>query len=497
MKGGNKVIISYEDLSNPKVDEIIAHEVSLKTKVEPKPHEKKIKKVDRRWLLFAAVAVIGALIIWGVVGVFNHILSPKDRNIEIGNSQYVLSKEAQKYLKILTTSDYEKLRSVIIIEEPHYSIEGQVSLFKGLEVLFRENPGLVDKTIFLSEGLPSGQHLNIKPLLEVESNPDERLIREVLSSFLIPGYIAYEWKYKKKIPIIGIENRKLYKLCAKLWVEAQKRQEFLKLWEYTVFCRNENIANLLIELTEFYENPILFVGGLHLKHDESPYQESKYNGFGNIMTSEDSVYLCDFKNLGIYNYLKKEKIGYTFLVATSNNQESSRDQERNIKRYIELFKAQQNEDYNRYIEYLISEKTNAVTVIPSTEAAARFVEASANSQDKGKDENEDNDKDKNEDSEKNSDDSNKGKDNNGNHNDPPREATRDGDKIEEGKDLSEKEASEKVGNGQDVIANSKEQAEKIARDASDGKDPIHEEPHKPGFKPHYHNNHHGKGHVFY
>lgn len=394
MDNENKIKITYDELNDAKVDQALAQQLSAKKRkdaIATLSIKWKNSFIYKKWLYLLLAGSFGLLLFWGLVTLSNSISTPKDRSIEIGNTKYLLSKEAQKYFTVYDVSDYEKTRSVIIIEEPHYSIEGQFSLYKGLEVFFKDNPSLINKTIFLSEGLPSDQPISVKPLVDVNSNPDENLIRNVLESFLITGYIAYEWKYQKNIPIVGIEDNNLYQLSARLWVEIQNDkndQQVVALWNNTVVARNKSIANTLIVKTREYENPILFVGRLHLRKLSNDFGNSKPDS-RNIPTigSGELASLNGTDNLGIYDYLKNEKIGYTFLTAISKS-ESPKDIERNINRYTDLFKAQQKGDYGGYIRSLINEKNSikTVTVSPSTQAAAQYVAASANNKysDKGK-----------------------------------------------------------------------------------------------------------------
>ncbi|MFH0863804.1 MAG: hypothetical protein V1858_01795 [Candidatus Gottesmanbacteria bacterium] len=90
---------------------------------------------------------------------------------------------------------YESSSSVLIVQEPHDSLIGQFNLYKGLEIFFKDNPSLVSKTIFLAEGYPANQLISMLPLIEQELHPSDTLIREVLGTFLITSYMAYEWKH--------------------------------------------------------------------------------------------------------------------------------------------------------------------------------------------------------------------------------------------------------------------------------------------------------------
>jgi len=387
MSVNNKIKITYDDLKDPKVDEVITEQIALKRKKGISDDLKKgwVSFINKKWLYLLIAGLIGTVLVWGLLKAVVSLTTPKDRIITVGTENYVLSKEAQKYLKVYEVSDYKKTTSVIIIEEPHFSLESQFSLYKGLEVFFRDNPALINKTIFLSEGLPSNQPISVQPLIDVNPSPDEELIKEVLSTFLITGYIAHVWKYQNKIPIVGIEDKNIYLLSSRLWVEIQYNkddQKKITLWNFTVAARNKSIANTLIEKIRTYQNPILFVGGLHLrKQSDNDFQRIKYNNLESLLSSEELVLLNATENFGIYDYLKQEKIGYTFIVPIPNNFESPKDSEKNINKYTELFKSQQNGDYSGYIETLISERSlnKSVTVAPSTQAAAQYLAASANS----------------------------------------------------------------------------------------------------------------------
>lgn len=318
-----------------------------------------------------------------------------DTKVAIGTSFYTLSEEAQKYLKQDVISDYESLKSILIIQEPHQSVEGQFSLYKGLEVFFRDNPTLVDQTIFLAEGHPASQQISVQSLIDADSNPNEDTIRETLSTFLITGYMAYEWKYQQGIPIVGTENDYFYDLSRVLIVKISEGKTFYTIenedgratdipydipWGFSVVARNKSIAQALIEHSRKYENPTLFVGGLHLeKQDSSEFDFSKFVGTWPWQVSPFGQWaryhvLDDVENLGLYDYLKKEKIGFTLLNPFGVEQDSGDD-----TTYTTLFKMQrqaeeQGKDYKEYLQWFLKRDSNeGVTVRPSPEAAAEFV----------------------------------------------------------------------------------------------------------------------------
>lgn len=311
------------------------------------------------------MGIIGFIVIASLYAIFPH-----DQTIKIGTSDYLLSAEAQQYLEIADQSNYPADKYVIIIEEPHYDPVGQYNLYKGIEVFMRDNPSLVNKTVFLAEGVSSNENISVEPLVDVDSNPSDEKVKTVLDSFLITGYIAYAWKYNNNIPILGIENKTIYDASANLWVEGNDNfsTETQNLWEYTVVSRNKNMAKTLINNTQKYKNPILFVGGLHLDSmDRDTFKSSK--------NSAHTSNLIGTENKGIIDYLEEEKIGYTFIQAKGPRFTSSEDE----SRYLKLFRAQQSGDYNSYIELIIDEENEGVTVAPSTKAAAKYLATSSGS----------------------------------------------------------------------------------------------------------------------
>jgi len=294
--------------------------------------------------------------------------------IEIGTSQYLLSAESQSFLDpARITSEYEKTRSVLIINEPHESLAGQINLYKFLEVFFSDNPTLIKKTIFLSEGFPYGKPVSLDPLKKVEPFPNEDTIRTVLGSFLITGYMAYEWKYQYGIPIVGIEDPVLYKLGSKLTTfrfsrQPSKNDQFFQ--NVSIVARNESMARTLIEATTAFENPMLFVGSGHLSSEigEEHRKQLFTPGGGVSVPQQDLNILTTTSNKSIHSYLEEVRIGYTLI--DSSGQATAVDAEI----YSKLFEIQQTENYEEYINWLLSSRrTITTTTKPSPEAAAGFL----------------------------------------------------------------------------------------------------------------------------
>lgn len=327
------------------------------------------------------------------------------------------SPEAEGYLKASMTPRYECSRRVLISNEPHSDKEGQLNLYKFLDVFFRDNPTLVRRSIFLAEGYPVNQQLSLQPLIEAEPNPSEELIREVLDSYLITGYMAYEWKHQKGIPIIGIENETLYYLAEDLLSKDPEGVDFVrkdhdgKTWTFTTRCvmgfvlraRNRSMASTLIEMSKIYKNPMLFVGASHLIDPDFDSDATAAKKWGWIFNSvkfyqasrleqlenegeykEMGIWgrffpreIIDFENLSITGYLEREKIGYVF-ISTTDIISTTNNKEEDTSTYERLFRAQQKGDYKEYVDWLISERgarRGVTTVRPSPEAAALLVNA--------------------------------------------------------------------------------------------------------------------------
>lgn len=277
----------------------------------------------------------------------------RDIYIEIGNTQYFLSPETQKYLNSDIKSAYDHKTSVLIVGEPHFSIEGQFNLFKGLESFFESNPNLVKGTVFLSEGTKADKSISVQALIKEDPHPTDDTVKQVLSSFMITGYMAYEWKHQRGIPIIGTENEGLYALSSKFASLCMQNSDALyvhrkyedgleydipleRAWDFVVAARNKRIAQILIEKIGKYKNPILFVATGHLKEQRKPSQRrwdniiSKQLGeikmSGVVWNSQYPWYdpkeqwMFRFiednsESFDIHHYLEQAGIGYSFLVA--------------------------------------------------------------------------------------------------------------------------------------------------------------------------------------
>lgn len=307
-----------------------------------------------------------------------HLLQTND-TIEIGTDRYSFTQETQQFFNRAFASTYPKDTSVVILAEPHESSEGHFNLFKGLESFFASNPELVRQTIFLSEGTAANKPISVQALIDEEPHPSDDVIRQVLRSHLITGYMAYEWKHQQSIPIIGTEHEGLYTL-SHLWAsmcrenpnavfQHRKYQDgkehdipLIYAWMFAVAARNKYIAQTFMETAQTYKNPMLFVAEDHvkrvLKGMDKQWVEivkkniinAQYMGFMGMLQFELGVmgeggqYIRvvpkDSELFDIEHYLEQERMGYAFLNPTTMT--VTPEDEKNYKRVFH------NQAHSRY-----------------------------------------------------------------------------------------------------------------------------------------------------
>lgn len=314
---------------------------------------------------------------------------PQPLRLEVADPPLLLSEKAQQYLTLDRVSDYSAARKVLIIEEPHYDQLGQYSLFKGLEIFFADNPQLLaqNQAAFLAEGLPAGEPLSVRPLVNAQPRPTDDLISSVLDSYLIPGYVAYEWKHQRGLPIIGLEDPRLYDLSARLWTEMQNggSASSATLWAQTVAARNTSIVQTLLAQLSRRQLPILFVGGRHLEPlgENERISAQGWDRFEGSAGAAELDYLKRADKHSIEELLRAQGIGFYLLTARGEPVEDEERTQRQIAQYTRLFQAQLQGKVEDYIRALPRD-SSGVTVAPSPAAAAQVVMQQASSGSKGK-----------------------------------------------------------------------------------------------------------------
>jgi hypothetical protein len=305
----------------------------------------------------------------------NERLKFTGNTIEIGRERYNFTQETQQLLIPGFRSPYPKDTSVLIINEPHDSSEGHYNLYKGLTSFFKANPGLARETIFLSEGTEAEKPISMQELIAEEPNPSDQIIRQILQTLTITGYMAYEWKTHQGIPIIGTEDQGLYELSRRFASLCRENPNALFQsikykdgtsrdiplvygWGFAVSARNKRIAQTLIDKVKKYKNPVLFVGAGHMKDPRPPQVAEAMDSFikGRLIDAQymgiQGAFQFPWSNAGnnwwlyrnvnndtetydIEHYLRQARIGYTFLDPKGYDVTSQEDEE-NYKRIFRL-----------------------------------------------------------------------------------------------------------------------------------------------------------------
>jgi hypothetical protein len=305
---------------------------------------------------------------------------PRQQRLNLGGVQVLLSEEAQRYLTLERISDYPASQRVLIIEEPHYEADTQYSLYKGLEILFADNPHLLtgSRVVFLAEGCTAGERLSVRPLVNAAPRPDDGLIGYLLGTYLIPAYVAYEWKHQQGIEIIGLEDPLLYQSSARLWAEMQSNQEMgpAALWPQTVAARNGSMVRTLLAQLERRKLPILFMGGLHMEplSDQDRMSSQRLEQFSGLLRQRELGSLQAADRRSVTEMLQERGIGFYRLVAHSNPLPEEGQREREIAQYARLFQAQLNGEMEGYLRALPGPgEETGVTVAPAPQAAAMLI----------------------------------------------------------------------------------------------------------------------------
>jgi hypothetical protein len=289
---------------------------------------------------------------------------------KLGKQDRVLSKKLQKFFMVTEPQDTGRPNVVLIVGDPHWDSDAQWSLCQGLRVLFDDNPELATKSAFVAEGADAGTTVDVAPLLSGEPTPKSNIVQATLSSYLIGGYIAYDWIEGRAVPVLGAEDPDLYRRSTSLWLAGRN-----DAWSASVAMRNETIASSLLAARAKFDNPILFVGAMHVSAvDEKDFASGKRD-----------VGRAGGKNRGIADWLADAGIGYISLVPVPNP-DKIRDAKL-VRRYKDLMTAQGNGTTDQYVAQFVKdlppaepgdddeeeedEDDGRVTVAPSPALAAK------------------------------------------------------------------------------------------------------------------------------
>ncbi|MBE2260223.1 MAG: ankyrin repeat domain-containing protein [Rhodobacteraceae bacterium] len=268
--------------------------------------------------------------------------------IRVGSDLLLLSTEAQQYLAVMSQGGNELPKSIIIIGEPHQHQLAQWQLYRGLKIFFRDNPKYANRVVFLAEGLARNSNLPMESLIEAEPRPSTCTIRIILDSFLIPGYVAYEWETQRGINIVGVEDSELYQTSVALHLS---KKEIPRL--SVQVSRNKSMAETAIWYLDQSTAPMLFIGGGHLERaDPNAYQRSRLVA-STVLSSSTAKRVDDAQNLGVSDHLAASSVGFVYFESGVGNWNTVRATEN--QNYKTIFSSQASETYDAYVRSFVGD----------------------------------------------------------------------------------------------------------------------------------------------
>lgn len=301
--------------------------------------------------------------------------NPRDRVLELGPARLRLSPQTQNFLALDGESQYACTRRVLIVEDPHANAQDQYAVMKGLECLLSDNPSIAGdgQVVSLAEGCRAYTVLSCRPLIEADKHPSDSLISGVLGTYLIPGYVAFEWKHQYGIPIVGTEDPVLYEISARVWT--QLRIDSLPvhrgIWPQTVAARNSSMALVILNQLNLRACPILFVGGMHMATlpPFASLDDAAWHEAARILSPGELGRMRSAKTLGIADLLRERRVGL-YLLSAQTDVSSGQESDGDWHRYESLFRAQLSRNLDAFLANL---RKNGVTVAPCPEAAAQIL----------------------------------------------------------------------------------------------------------------------------
>lgn len=296
--------------------------------------------------------------------------------VKLGAEDCVLTGNCQRFLMVTERLQGDSGQTILIVQDPHWDADAQWALCQGLRVLFYDNPRLAGKSAFLLEGKSAWTALDASPLTAWAPSPLPETVKMVLGTFLINGPIAFEWIGGTSIPMFGTEQKEFYEKSADLWLS--KKED---AWTATVALRNRQIAASVIEARRKYDNPMLFVGGMHLLAVEAETFRSVSGELAGLAGGADR------RNRGVAEWLRDANVGYVYLEPAPSF-ECSEDPKL-LARYRALMAAEREGTTAQYVARLAGElsgkapaatpepRPGGTTVAPDPVAAAAFLSAVA------------------------------------------------------------------------------------------------------------------------
>jgi ankyrin repeat protein len=323
-------------------------------------------------------------------GEFSHDLS-----FRFPSGKIDLSTDTQEYLSVIQVRRTGADRFVVLVCEPHFNSQAQWMMYWGLRYLFSENPELVTNAVFLCEGVPAGVPIAIEPLRRVEPAPDDDLLKSVLDSFLLPGYLGFQWASKIEIPTFGAEDDALYQIAVRFAANGGS----WSAGNLSLVSRNPSMAATAGQNARAGKIPLLFTGLGHI--DKIPQDLLEHSRVGLSFWSQrfqvgprEQRLLWAATNTGVADLLVQQHVDYLVIQAYGQGKPASSS---DVQRYYRLFQAQLTGRYEDYIKRCLLEQGH-ITVQPSPTAAAQLAVAVKAAKSAEKDKDKEKDKEKNKDS---------------------------------------------------------------------------------------------------
>jgi hypothetical protein len=315
----------------------------------------------------------------------------RDLSFRFPSGKIDLSTDTQEYLSVIQARRTGADRFVVLVCEPHGNSEAQRMMYWGLRYLFSENPQLVTNAVFLCEGAPAGVPITIEPLRRIDPAPDDDLLKSVLDSFLLPGYLGFQWASKVEIPTFGAEDDALYQIAVRFAANGGS----WSAGNLSLVSRNPSMAETAYQRANAGKIPFLFLGLGHIDKIPQDLLERSRVGLSfrwqrfQVGPREQRL-LWAATNAGVADLLVQQHVDYLVIQAYGQGKPASSGDN---QRYHRLFQAQLTGSYEDYIKHCLREQGN-ITIHPAPEAAAQLATAIKAAKSAEKDNKDEKDKDK-------------------------------------------------------------------------------------------------------
>lgn len=270
-----------------------------------------------------------------------------DISLSLGQTAVFLSAKIQEYFAVVEVFLPAKV-GVIIVDEAHGNTDAQWNAYQGTSLLLGDNDEIARNGVILSEGTPRNTKISTEALYKAQPRPKDCLIRAVLDSFLITGYIATEWRLRDANPIYGIEDEEIYNMSRRLALTGS-----MVARTPIQVGRNKSMADASMAVLAERKIPILFIGGYHMHPDDRLVYKKGLVAARKLAKPTLLQRVIANGNLGVAEYFRRSDVGYIYLESGAasrfvRDEVSLLDVERG-ERWWSLVKSQNSSDYNEYM----------------------------------------------------------------------------------------------------------------------------------------------------